>query len=189
MTRIRRTTIILLLACATIGAGTLSIQASPTCERIVHEVRERVVRNRVSQATLARWQAWGKTHPDFKPPPRPRYKLTPEEVTRKIEVACDVPLINVTTDGELPPIVPDFEFPPTQFFMPPAPLPNVVEVPTVAASPAPSYFPPYTPVGALPPTSGEVPEPSSWILALTGLLLLCLERRWFPGAPRRSTQQ
>jgi hypothetical protein len=182
----RRTTIMILLASATIGAGTLSIQASPTCERIVHEVRERVTRNRVTKATLARWQAWGTTHPDFKPRPRPRYKLTPEEVTRKIEIACEVPVITATTTGDLPPIVPDFSFPPTDFFLPPAPLPNVVEIPTVASSPAPAFFPPYTPVGALPPTIGEVPEPSSWIFALTGVLVLCLQRRWASGRMRNT---
>lgn len=176
---------VILLASATIGAGTFTIHASPTCQRIVHEVREKLVRNPVSASTLARWQAWGKTHPDFKPRPRPRYKLTPEEVTRKIEIACEVPLINVSINGDLPPVVPDFDFPNIPFFLPPAPLPNVVEVPTVASGPAPSYFPPYTPVGALPPTSGEVPEPATWILALTGALVL-LVQRYRPRARTRT---
>jgi hypothetical protein len=65
--------------------------------------KDKLVKNRVSKTTQARWNAWNKTHPGFKPKPRPMYKMTTEEVIDKLAFDCQVPVTPVTPpiDGTL----------------------------------------------------------------------------------------
>ena len=151
----------------TLLAAAIGVHADPLCRRLVREYREKQVRNKVSKQTAARWAEWNKTHPNFHPHPRPRYKLVPEEVTKQVQFACQVPIKPVELSDVLPPIVPDFKFDPPQpeIVLPPPVLPGVVEVST-ASTPPPPFLPPYSP--GIPPGLAPVPEPSSVVLSLTG---------------------
>jgi hypothetical protein len=178
MKMFRRAPLLVLLATTTVAVSAATVQTSSTCQRIIHEYREKLVRNPVSKATAARWAEWGKTHPNFKPHPRPRFKLTPEEITRKVDLACEVPKIKVPEVSELaPPMVPDFSFPPEMPNLPPQAPPSVTEIATVNNPGAPTVFPPYNPVSVLPPGLTPVPEPSSWLLAVTGLVAILLSHK------------
>jgi hypothetical protein len=87
------------LACGvflSLTVGVTTVSAIPTCQRLVHVYKEKLVRNRVSKTTQARWNAWNKTHPNFKPKPRPEYKMTTEEVIEKLAFDCQVPVTPVT---------------------------------------------------------------------------------------------
>jgi hypothetical protein len=72
--------------------GVTTVSAIPTCQRLVHVYKEKLVRNRVSKTTQARWNAWNKIHPGFKPKPRPAYKMTTEEVIEKLALDCQIPV-------------------------------------------------------------------------------------------------
>jgi hypothetical protein len=65
------------------GLGTIGIQAAPTCQRIVKRYVERLVPAHFSKATVARWEAWNKLHPNYHPPKR-KPRMTPKEVLDKV---------------------------------------------------------------------------------------------------------
>jgi hypothetical protein len=178
MKMLRRAPLFVLLATTTIAVSAATVQTSSTCQRIIREYREKMVRNPVSKATAARWAEWGKTHPNFKSHPRPRFKMTPEEITRKVDLACEVPKVKVPEISEIaPPMIPDFSFPPEMPNLPPETPPSVTEIATVDTPGAPTAFPPYSPVSVLPPGLTPVPEPSSWLLAFTGLFAILLSHK------------
>ncbi len=112
-----------------------------------------------------------KDHPDFKPKPRPKYKLTRQEVISKVELACET--------GSVPGGPPETVDSPPDIAVLPAPpvaipyilpnLPDVVEVATNGAPPL-TFIPPYT-TGVTPPGVSSVPEPNNLVLALTGTTL------------------
>jgi hypothetical protein len=171
MTFRRRTllTFLIVLIVATIGA--IGIKADPLCRRLVREYREKQVRNRVSKETAARWAEWNKSHPNFHPHARPKYKMVPEEVTKEVNFVCQVPVKPVDVAIDIPPITPDFTLEPVapSIVIPPPVLPTVVQVST-ASTPPPPFLPPYSP--GLPPGLSPVPEPSSFVLMTTGAALL-----------------
>jgi hypothetical protein len=150
----------------TLAVGAASVHASPVCERLVRVYKEKMVPNRVSRTTQARWSEWNKTHPNFHPKPRPKYKLTPEEVAQKMDFDCQVPVDPIELAIEIPPQLP--VAPPTDLFPTPT-LPNVVQ----ATSSTPQ---PFAPLGAsaapAPLNIGAVPEPPSLVFALTGVAFL-----------------
>jgi hypothetical protein len=165
----------------TLLAAAIGVHADPLCRRLVREYREKRVRNTVSKQTAARWAEWNKTHPNYQPHPRPKYKLVPEEVVKQVQFACQVPTKPVDTSELLPPIVPDFNLGPAQpnVVLTPPVLPGVVEVST-ASTPPPPFLPPYSP--GVPPGIAPVPEPSSLVFSLTGTLFVgitafCARRR------------
>lgn len=165
--RIRRKHYPALAAAFLAGVVIVSVKADTACHRIIHEIQERRVRNRVSKETAAKWAAWNKTHPNFHPKARPKYKMVPEDVVKQVEVACNVP---VTTTADKAPLLPeirlgDLQPPPLPPPLVPEPvLPSPVEVAT-AATPPPPFLPPYS---AGPPVLTQTPEPSSLALMLTG---------------------
>jgi hypothetical protein len=148
----------------TLAVGAASVHAAPVCQRLVRVYKEKMVRNRVSPATQTRWSEWNKTHPNFHPKPRPQYKLTPEEVAQKMDFDCQVPVDPVELAMEIPPQLP--VVPPTDLFPRPT-LPSVVQAATVQ---------PFVPLGAnaapTPLNIGPVPEPPSFVFALTGVAFL-----------------
>jgi len=167
MTLSRRTSLSFFIVLILLAVGAVGMQADPLCRRLVREYREKRVRNTVSRQTAARWAEWNKTHPNYHPHPRPKYKLVPEEVVKKVEFACQVPVNPVDIAENLTPIAPDFTPYPLQpkVVLPPPILPGVVEIST-AGTPPPPFLPPYSP--GIPPSAAPVPEPSDLILVVTG---------------------
>jgi len=166
MTYRRRRSIVLFTTLAIAAIGVVSIKADPLCHRLVREYREKRVKNRVSKETAARWAEWNKTHPNFHPHPRPKYKVAPEEVVKQMQFACQVPVKPVEVTALIPPELPNFKFDPVAPpAMPPPELPTVVEIST-AATPPPPFLPPYSP--GVPPGLSPVPEPGSFVLLITG---------------------
>jgi hypothetical protein len=169
MTRRRRITTILLITFLAITVGTVAVKADPACRRLVREYREKRVRNRVSKETAARWAEWNKTHPNFHPHARPKYKIVPEEVVKQVEFACEVPQTPSRVTALLPPTVPEFKFDPVAVVLPPPELPPVTQV-AQNNGPTPPFLPPYN--GGLPPGLSQVPEPSSLVMLLSGCFAL-----------------
>jgi hypothetical protein len=167
MTLSRKTSLGLFIALMILIIGAVGMQADPLCHRLIREYKEKLVRNRVSKKTAERWAAWDKTHPNFHPRPRPKYKLVPEEVVKQMDFACQVPVKPVEIHEMMPPAIPDFTWdtPPPTAVLPPPKVPGVVEITTVN-TPAPPFLPPYSP--GIPPGIEPVPEPSEFVLMLTG---------------------
>ncbi len=159
-----------------VGGASIGIQASPTCQRYVEKYIDKVVPHHYTRATLAKWAAWGKQHPNYHPPKR-RTPATPQETFDKVNFACEVPPVPVETAGLLKPE------------LPPEPL-----IPTTLVTIATSA-PPTGPIVSLvnaplqvPPSSaiGDVPEPGPWLYMLTGaaFLLLCAKGNALSGRLR-----
>jgi hypothetical protein len=170
--------------------GVLAVRASADCERFVRTYVTKPVRNRVSAQTAAAWAKWRVGHPNWKPNPsvhRPRYVMTREEAIEKVAFACSIPALP-TEDDQLLKMV-DLEPPPPIIDlskMNPTPIAIPEEVAEIDNSwPALGPFvPPIlgTTIPNLPqsepivPPVGPIPEPSSLVLAGSGLvwmLLLC----------------
>ena len=167
-------------------AGVVAVNASATCERFVRTYVTKPVRNRVSRTTAEAWAAWRIAHPNWKPNPklhRPKYVMNRDEAVQKVEFACSVPLIPAAVDGllaEAPPIV---IFPPmeaTQITLPNEIPPEVAELtpqdqwpPLAPWIPVIVGSPPVLPI-VPPPVVGPVPEPTSLLLAGTGIAGVCL---------------
>ncbi len=158
-------------------AGILAVHASATCERFVRTYITTPVRNRVSRQTAEAWAAWRVDHPNWKPNPnlhRPKYVMTREEATQKVDFACSVPtdstyldLFFTPTNFAAPPII--ASIPPmetTQVLLPPGLPPQVAEVMPV--------LPIVPPVFPMVEVAGDTPEPASLLLVATGLTFLGL---------------
>jgi hypothetical protein len=161
----RRVLSIVFAVLSALAVGTASVHASPACQQLVGKYVEKMVPNRVSPATAARWRAWNKTHPNFRPKPRPQYKLTSEEVTRKMEFDCQLPVDPVMLALEIPPQMP--ADPPTDLFPPPTLRTVVLAKTAISTLPLTALAAPPTPANIAP-----VPEPSSLVFVLTGFAFL-----------------
>ncbi len=155
-----------------VGMSAVSVEGLPACERYVKSFVEKRVKNPVSRTTAMRWAEWGKSHPDFKPKPRPRTKLVKQEVVRKVDFACQVDAPNPDLVATLPPgPLPDMSIEPMPAmlitFEPPLP-PTPTDVATSDAPPL-VFVPPYT-TGLTPPIISDVPEPSEFLLVLSGFV-------------------
>ncbi len=171
------------------GIGALSVEGLPTCERYVKSFVEKRVKNPVSRTTAMRWAEWGKTHPNFKPKPRPKYKLVKQEVVRKVDFACQVEAPAPDLVATLPPgPLPDMSIEPTPVIMvpfePPLP-PTPTDVATNGAPPL-VFVPPYT-TGLTPPIVSAVPEPNEFVLLLSGLAAVALFWQFSQARHRRQT--
>lgn len=175
-------------------AGIVAVRASATCERFVRTYVTKPVRNRVSKTTAEAWELWRIGHPNWKPNPnlhRPKYLMNRQEAIQKIEFACSVPLIDIHPEedvaADVPPIVNFLPLEATQIQFPNEIPPEVAEITPEDTFPALSPFVPpilagnptlingvpiYPPSGPIVP--GETPEPSTLLLAVTGLPLLGL---------------
>ena len=161
----RRVSSIVFAVLSTLAVGTASVHASPACQQLIGKYVEKMVPNRVSPATEARWKAWNKTHPNFRPKSRPQYKLTSEEVSRKMAFDCQIPVDPVMLAMEIPPQMPVGQ--PTDLFPAPTPRTVVLEKAQTSTLPVTALAVAPTPANIAP-----VPEPSSLIFALTGLAFL-----------------
>jgi hypothetical protein len=168
--RIQVAVIIFLLIPA--SAGVLAIHASAACERFVKTYVTRPVVNRVSKQTADAWAAWRLAHPNWKPNPknhRPKYVMTREESTKKVEFACAVETDPTNLSLELEPQQPEIAMPvmTTELKLPNPTPPIVTEL---------AELTPITPLIAVPLVSipGPVPEPGTLLLALSGTAFLGL---------------
>jgi hypothetical protein len=172
--RIQVAVLIFLLLPAT--AGVLAIHASAACERFVKTYVTKPVRNRLSKQTADAWAAWRLAHPNWKPNPknhRPRYVMTREETVNKVNFACAVDTDPTTLDLILQPV--EYDGPPhiltlpamtTELQLPNPTTPAVTEL----AELTPIMVPPAVNV----PLAGPVPEPSSLLLALSGVAFIAM---------------
>jgi hypothetical protein len=197
-TRIRIQAAVVVFILLPAAAGVLAVHASATCERFVRTYITKPVRNRVSKTTADAWTKWRVAHPNWKPNPnihRPKYLMTKDESVQKVDFSCTVPIIPSTidllfskVDLDVPP--PIINFPPkesTQITFPDELPPEVAEltpedswpplgpfVPPILGGPPTTTNVPLVPL--VPPENpvGDTPEPSSLLLAGTGLAFLCL---------------
>ncbi len=159
-----------------VGGASIGIQASPTCQRFVERYVDKVVPHHYTRATLAKWAAWGKEHPNYHPPKR-RTQLTPQETYDRINFACEVPPVPVETAYMLSPEpIPEPLIPATLVTIATATPPTGSIVSLVNA---PLQVPPTGDVG-------DVPEPGPWLYMLTGMafLLLCAKGGLISQRPR-----
>lgn len=159
---------VLLIGFAILGVGAIGVQASPTCQRIVSKYVEKVANHPVSKATLARWAAWGKAHPNYHPPTQ-QTRLTPKETFDKVNFACDVPLAPLESFLLTPTPVPDL-VPPVEMARLEVPVPPVVVPPVFTLIDAPLQVPPT-------PNQAPVPEPNTALYLATGIGVLFLLRK------------
>lgn len=145
------------LAIGVVGIAITLAAESPVCRRILVPV----IHPHHSKATLAKWAEWNKTHV----PP------TPKQVLAEIDLACpevktfDSDQVDFIIPTE-PPVWIDSEVTPDTAVMPQVAL---VEI---------EYYLPSTPL-FLPrlPAAAPVPEPSSILLLLTGMLAVCFKKK------------
>jgi hypothetical protein len=199
-TRIRIQAAVVVFILLPAAAGVLAVHASATCERFVRTYITKPVRNRVSKTTADAWDKWRLAHPNWKPNPnihRPKYIMTKNESVQKVEFACSVPIIPSTLDllftqVNLEPPPPIINFPPmenTQVTFPDEIPPEVAEltpedtwpplgpfVPPILGGPPLTGVVPLVPLvpPETPPVVGDVSEPSSLLLAGTGVGFLCI---------------
>lgn len=167
-----------LRASAVVGAALLflsvaaiSVSAYEPCRQVVTQVITKTEWPHYTAATVARWQKWGKDHPNYHAPKR-QPKVTTQEVQHMVDFACALP---------------DLEPSPTEDFIaenPPEALSNQFEAPRpymVEDLPQPVTTVALldVPVVAAPVLPTDAPEPQAWVLAGTGALILgvCFWRR------------
>jgi hypothetical protein len=177
-------------------AGVLAVRASADCERFVRKYVTKPVRNRVSKQTAEAWAAWRVAHPNWKPNPkiqRPRYVMNREEAVEKVAFACSIPVVPAATDGLIkiteleppPPIIDLSRMNPTLITLPDEIPPEVAEITPDNSWPALGPFvppilgsiipgTPGAPIITPVPPVGPVPEPSSLVLAASGLVCMLL---------------
>lgn len=162
------------LVVASVGIGTLGVHASTDCQHLFRAYKDQLAKHlhhKVSAETLARWAAWDKAHPHYRP--------TKKESMDKIDFVCQVPTNTEAITDELPPI----DLPPllnsmTDTFTAPS-QPNIVvsslvppdnpEQPPIADPIYPPVYFPGPPTifsGNTPPTPPITPTPEPTSLAL-----------------------
>lgn len=170
------------LVVASVGIGTVGVHASTDCQHLFSAYKNQLakhLRHKVSPETLARWAAWNKAHPHYRP--------TPKEAMDKIDFVCQVPVDNSALSEDLPPV----ELPPMlpsmmDTFAAPS-QPNIVvanlvppDNPTQPPLADPIYPPVYFPgvpsnftTNSAPvPPMAPTPEPASLLLMATALSLM-----------------
>lgn len=96
---------VITIACSVFVAITIGASTIPTCQRFVTTYKQVLVKNTVSKVTQARWNLWNKSHPNFKPKPRPKYKMTTEEVVQLMDAVCPVTTDLIPKSFDLVPTV------------------------------------------------------------------------------------
>jgi hypothetical protein len=174
------------LIAASAGIGTVGVHASTDCQQLFHAYQQQLAKSlhhKRSPETLARWAAWNKAHPNYRPHP------TPKESLAKIDFVCQVPMDNSAVAQDLPPVeLPALLPAMTDIFTAPSQpniiASNVVPPDTPLQSPPgdPAYPPVYYPGvptifgggpnSQLTPPISPTPEPPSVILMMTAFGLL-----------------
>jgi len=170
------------LVVASVGIGTVGVHASTDCQHLFRAYKDQLAKHlhhKVSPETLARWAAWNKAHPHYRP--------TKRESMDKINFVCQVPMDTEAISDDLPPLDLPPMFPAmTDTFTAPS-QPNIIvsslvppdnpEQPPIAD---PIYPPVYFPgppsifSGNTPPTPPitPTPEPTSLLLMATAVRMM-----------------
>ncbi len=175
-----RIPLFVMLAIASVGIGTVGVHASTDCQHLFRAYKDQLAKHlhhKVSAETLARWAAWNKAHPHYRP--------TKKESMDKIDFVCQVPMDDAGISDGLPPVALPPVFPSMMdtFSAPSQPTvvvsnlvpPDNPEQPPVAE---PVYSPVYYPgpptvfSGETPPPINPTPEPGSVVLMTTALGLM-----------------
>jgi hypothetical protein len=168
------------LVVASVGIGTVGVHASTDCQHLFRAYEHQVAKHlhhKVSPETLARWAAWNKAHPHYRP--------SKQESLDKINFVCEVPMDDAAIAQDLPPVA----LPPmlpamTDTFTAPS-EPNVLvsnvvppDNPLQPVTGDPQFGPVYYPGppsifggNATPPVSAT-PEPPSLLLMTTAFALM-----------------
>jgi hypothetical protein len=176
-----RMPLFLTLVVASVGIGTVGVHASTDCQHLFRAYNDQVAKHfhhKVSPETLARWAAWNKAHPHYRP--------TRKEALDKVNFVCQVPMDDADIAQDLPPI----SLPPvlpaiTDTIVTPqtnvvvsnlVPPDNPLQPPVAEPQFGPVYYPgpPPTFGGNTVPTPpvSPTPEPASLLLMTTALGLL-----------------
>jgi hypothetical protein len=181
-----RVPLFITLVVASVGIGTVGVHASTDCQHLFHAYKDQLAKHlhhKVSAETLARWAAWNKAHPHYRP--------TKKESMDKIDFVCQVPMDDAAMADDLPPVA----LPPVlpsmmDTFSAPSqpnimvsnlvPPDNPVQSPVANPIYPPVYFPgpPATFAGNAPPPpptstfGAPTPEPASLLLMGTALALM-----------------
>jgi hypothetical protein len=161
------------LIVASVGIGTLGVHASTDCQHLFRNYKDQLakrIHHKVSPETLARWAAWNKAHPHYRP--------TKNEAMAKVDFVCQVPMDDAAMAQDLPPV----ELPPlitsmAGMFGAPS-QPSIIadntppDVPPQSAPGDPVFPPVYYPgpptiFGSATPPISVTPEPASLILMMT----------------------
>jgi hypothetical protein len=170
------------LIVASIGVGSVGVYASTDCQHLFRAYKDQLAKHlhhKVSPETLARWAAWNKAHPHYRP--------SRKESMAKVDFVCQVPVNEAAMSEDLPPV----QLPPllnsmTDTFTAPSqpnitvsnviPPDNPLQPPTGNPEYPPVYYPgPPTVIasgGFAPPPISNTPEPASLVLMATALGLL-----------------
>lgn len=170
------------LIVASVGIGTMGVHASTDCQHLFRNYQQQLAKHlhhKVSPETLARWAAWNKAHPHYRP--------TKKESMAKIDFVCQVPMGDEGISEDLPPVgLPPLLTSMTTIFSAPS-LPNVQVsnlVPPDNPDQPPVGDPVYPPVyypgpptifgGNTPPIPpiSPTPEPQSLVLMATALAMM-----------------
>ncbi len=154
-----------------VSLAAVSVSAYEPCRQVVTQVISKTEWPHYTAATVARWQKWGKDHPNYHPPKR-QPRVTTREVQHMVDFACAMPDLEPNPDEGF---LEENPYEPLAYEMD-APRPYMVQ----------DLPPPTTtlallnvPIVAAPAIPTEAPEPQAWILAATGLLFVgfCFWRR------------
>lgn len=154
-----------LLCCAI----TVGVSAVEPCERAVKRVITEVKWPHYSKATVARWVAWGKEHPNYVPPKR-KPVVTTREVEDMMAFACESPDIEsspleTAMLEQTPDEVLGLDLDESRPYL----FEQTATTPTVALLNVPVQQPTTLP--------GETPEPGTWLFLLTGAVFLAVVGR------------
>jgi|GEM_PF-1627160 len=170
--------------------------AAQGCEQTVKTVITKLRKNTPSGATIAKWAAWGKEHPNWKPSgklkPRPKYIPTQQVITHRVALKCEVPpqgplqMVGTLVPEDLP-SAGDLTFPAEDVTGDTLPLVPRSPVPVTSNGFSPPGVPPIFPVGpggtpivpTVPPIAAT-PEMPSFFFTLTGVALI-----WFCSMHRK----
>ena len=177
-----RVPLFITLLVASVGVGTVGVHASTDCQHLFRAYQDQLAKHlhhKVSPETLARWAAWNKAHPHYRP--------TKKETLDKIDFVCQVPMDTSGIEDGLTPVALPHMLPSMMDTFSAPSQPNIMvsslvppdnpELPP-AANPIypPVYFPgpPTIFSGEAPPTPpiGPTPEPSSLLLMTTAVGLM-----------------
>ena len=162
------------------------------CHHIVNTTRTYLVRHKYSRVVIARWEQWGKGHPEWvkrHQHDKPKMEVRTEDGTALIAAYCPVS-VNNDISGLLTPspppeltaafmteVAPPVLVPPAPNDTPGTPVPETPDKPVLtsyAPDVPPVFFGPIggglgaPPLVSIPPVIPPVPEPGTLPLMLTG---------------------